>query len=92
MLDHLSIPFAELLQLDLALDALAVFAGIIVVPLADATAQLDEFFLLRHGGSTIRYNGQKIKQSIGCAWGRARTGDPSLFRRMLYQLSYLGIF
>lgn len=23
-----------------------------------------------------------------CAWGRARTGDPRLFRAMLYQLSY----
>ncbi len=23
-----------------------------------------------------------------CAWGRDRTGDPSLFRGMLYQLSY----
>ncbi len=23
-----------------------------------------------------------------CAWGRVRTADPSLFRRMLYQLSY----
>ena len=27
-----------------------------------------------------------------CAETRARTGDPTLFRRMLYQLSYLGIF
>jgi hypothetical protein len=26
------------------------------------------------------------------AEGRARTADPTLFRRMLYQLSYLGIF
>ena len=26
-----------------------------------------------------------------CAEGRARTGDPILFRDVLYQLSYLGI-
>ncbi len=27
-----------------------------------------------------------------CAEGRARTGDPFLFREMLYQLSYLSKF
>ena len=27
-----------------------------------------------------------------CAWEQARTADPSLFRRMLYQLSYPSIF
>lgn len=26
-----------------------------------------------------------------CAWGRARTADPFLFREMLYQLSYPSI-
>ena len=85
----LAIPVAEFLQLNFTLDALAVFAGIVVVSLADAAAQLDKFFLLRHDVARIWQNGLKIK-FFSCAEGPARTGDPSLFRRMLYQLSYLG--
>jgi hypothetical protein len=44
---------------------------------------------------TITYKNNP-PESAGCffsgAEGRARTGDPILFRDMLYQLSYLGVF
>ena len=40
----------------------------------------------------IKYPRQKVWDILFCVEGRARTADPSLFRRMLYQLSYLDIF
>lgn len=44
---------------------------------------------LRFTNSTKPAAGQVL--CLICAWGRARTGDPFLFREMLYQLSYPGV-
>ena len=52
--DHLSVPLTEFQKLNFAFNALAVFAGIIIIPLTDAAAQFDEFFFLRHGVPRIR--------------------------------------
>lgn len=37
----LAAPFAELFELDLALNLLLIFAGIIILPLADGTTKSD---------------------------------------------------
>ncbi len=48
------------------------------------------YIRLKYVKITLSYNREKVKPYIICAKDQDRTGDPSLFRGMLYQLSYLG--
>ncbi len=52
----------------------------------------DNNFSFRKDEGIARSSSVLSEQEVRiCAWGRARTADPSLFRRMLYQLSYPSI-
>lgn len=48
-------------------------------------------FYIQTISALLPRHAKTARRRFSCAEGRARTGDPFLFREMLYQLSYLGI-